>query len=91
MQITKVVDSYDGKDPFKGDGYIAKGRVLSKLLGKQPDVTREIVIEQSVKAMTAYRSTILQCLHLPWSLFVLVLCLTQCKQALCCIQDHMLS
>lgn len=58
MQITKVVDSYDGgQDPFKGDGYIAKGRVLSKLLGKQPDVTREIVIEQFLKAMKAYRST----------------------------------
>ncbi|DBA81851.1 TPA: hypothetical protein ACH3X1_007570 [Trebouxia sp. C0004] len=55
LLITKVVDSYDGQDPFKGDGYIAKGRVLSKLLGKQPDVTKEIVIEQFLKAMTAYR------------------------------------
>jgi len=68
VQITKVVDSYDGQDPFKGDGYIAKGRIMSKLLGKQPDVTKEIVIEQFLKAMAAYRSTPLPCLQLPWSL-----------------------
>jgi len=46
-----VVDAYDGQDPFNGDGYMAKGKVLQM----QSDGSRAAVVEQFLMAMAAFR------------------------------------
>ena len=51
LQITTVIDSYDGQDPFNGDGHMAKGCFLRM----QDGTSRAATIEQFLLAMTDYR------------------------------------
>ena len=46
-----IVDSFEGQDPFDGDGYMAKGRYMQM----QADCSRSDVLQQYLKAMAQYR------------------------------------
>ena len=52
MQIAAVVDSFQGQDPFEGDGHMAKGRYMQV----QGDTSSSAVLQEYLQAMTAYRS-----------------------------------
>lgn len=51
LQIGAIVDSFEGQDPFDGDGYVAKGRYMQM----QADCSRSNVLQQYLKAMAQYR------------------------------------
>ena len=51
MQIAAVVDSFQGQDPFEGDGHMAKGRYMQV----QGDTSSSAVLQEYLQAMTAYR------------------------------------
>lgn len=52
LQIAAVVDSFQGQDPFNGDGHMAKGRFM-QLQGECSD---SAILEQYQQAIIAYRS-----------------------------------
>lgn len=51
------MDSFEGQDPFDGDGYMAKGRHMQM----QADCSTSDVLQQYLKAMAHYRCV--QALH----------------------------
>ena len=52
LQIAAVVDSYQGQDPFDGDGYMAKGKCMQM----QTNSSKSAILQQYLLAMAAYRS-----------------------------------
>ena len=81
------MDSFQGQDPYDGDGYMAKGRHMQM----QVDCSKSDVLQQYLKAMAQYRCA--QALHIYQSLLGAVCMLSMILFHFVnvgCTADHML-